>query len=67
VFQETVIDGLQPTDKFRIVTPFGSFEMTKEDFERDFPNVRESDSYKQAGIYQYPKIPAKAERYRSSD
>ena len=65
-FKKSVIDSLGPDDIFRVDTPHGSFAMTKADFLRDFPNVINSESYKQAGLYHYPKVPRKAERYRSA-
>jgi hypothetical protein len=66
-FKKSVIDSLGPEDMFRVDTPYGSFAMTKADFMRDFANVLNSASYQQAGLYHYPKVPQKAERYRCSD
>ena len=66
-FKKSVIDSLGPVDMFRVDTPHGSFAMTKADFMRDFANVLNSPSYQQAGLYHYPKVPQKAERYRCSD
>jgi hypothetical protein len=54
-------------DEFQVKTPFGAFQMSKAEFLRDFPKVRESASYKEAGYYSYPVLPARAERYRVSD
>jgi hypothetical protein len=65
-FKKRIIDGLGQDDLFRVDTPMGSFEMTRAQFERDFRNVLDSESYKQTGMYHYPKIPQKAERYRCS-
>ncbi|SPF55111.1 hypothetical protein SBA4_6920005 [Candidatus Sulfopaludibacter sp. SbA4] len=64
-FKHDVIMELEPDESFRVITPVGSFEMTRADFERDFKNVAVSKSYdREGGIYHYPKVPAKAERYR---
>lgn len=63
-FRKEVIEALALTGSFRVVTPDGVFQMTVEDFRRDFANVVASRSYQDAGIYTYPTPPAKAERYR---
>ena len=55
---------LIPTDeRFRIVTPEGTFEMTKAEFYRDFDNVVRSMSYRDRGLYHYPTTPEKALKY----
>lgn len=54
-------------DEFQVKTPFGTFQMSKAEFLRDFPKVRESASYKEAGYYTYPVLPVRAERYRVPD
>ena len=43
-----------------MITPDGTFEMTKADFYRAFPNVVQSRSYREARVYHYPKVPAAA-------
>jgi len=62
-FKADVIESLGPNDRFRIVTPEGTFEMTKADFYRDFPNVAASMSYRERGLYHYPRTPARALKY----
>jgi hypothetical protein len=63
-FRRNVIESIGPSEMFRVITPIGTFQMTKIDFYRDFGNVVESKSYREDGIYHYPKPPARAERYR---
>ena len=55
-----MIEALKPSDRFQIITPEGTFEMTKADFYRVFPNVVRTRSYKEAGVYHYPKVPEAA-------
>ena len=45
-------------------TPVGVFQMSKADFYRVFPKVSTTQSYKETGLYHYPRLPAKAERFR---
>jgi hypothetical protein len=62
-FKAAVIEPLAATDRFRIVTPDGTFEMTKADFYRDFANVVGSMSYRERGLYHYPRTPERALKY----
>ena len=62
-FKAEVIEPLGKQDKFRIVTPEGTFEMTKGEFYRDFANVVRSMSYRERGLYHYPTTPGKALKY----
>jgi hypothetical protein len=66
-FRQDVIERLGPDDRFRVKTPMGVFEMSRKSFEKTFPNVVSSHSYKEDGIYHYPKVPARAMEYRLSD
>ncbi|MDB6076643.1 MAG: hypothetical protein JWO82_390 [Akkermansiaceae bacterium] len=66
-FRQDVIERLGPEDKFRVKTPMGVFEMSRKSFEKNFANVVSSHSYKEDGIYHYPKVPARAMEYRLSD
>lgn len=67
-FKRDHIESLsRPEDEFQVKTPFGAFQMSKAEFFSDFPKVRESTSYKKAGYYTYPVLPARAERYRVPD
>jgi hypothetical protein len=63
-FKREVIEALAPNDAFRVITPVGVFQMRKADFERDFSNVARSRSYLENGLYHYPILPSKAERFR---
>ena len=65
-FKRDVIEPLSPDDAFRVVTPIGTFEMTKADFCRVFPNVRETRSYREAGTYNYANLPKAAEEFRKN-
>jgi len=65
-FRREVIEPLGQNDPFRVVTPVGTFQMTKSEFYREFKNVVGSKSYSQNGIYHYPTLPAKAEPFRIS-
>ena len=65
-FKRDRIDGLDTSEQFRMITPVGVFQMSKVDFYREFPNVVASASYK-AGVYNYPKLPSKAEQFRVRD
>jgi hypothetical protein len=56
-FKSDVIEQLEPADHFRVDTPDGSFQMSKEEFYRDFANVIESKSYREGGVYHYPAPP----------
>ncbi len=66
------IEPLRREDAFRVLTPHGIFQMTKEEFYRDFSNVVESRSYRMGtpgskrsgGYYHYHYIPSKADKYR---
>jgi hypothetical protein len=66
-FKADVIEPLGMDDLFRIVSPVGTFEMTKREFYEVFANVVASASYR-AGRhdYHYTTVPAKAERFRVS-
>jgi hypothetical protein len=65
-FRREMIEPLGANDPFRVVTPVGTFQLTKAEFYRDFRNVVESRSYSEDGIYHYPKLPGKAEKFRLS-
>ena len=62
-FRAEVIEPLQPTDLFRVVTPVGTFQMSKDDFYVFFDNVAESTSYQTGGLYNYATVPRKAMRF----
>jgi hypothetical protein len=63
-FRRDIIESLGPTEMFQVITPTGTFPMTKSEFYRDFHNVVASKSYREVGIYHYPKLPVRAEQYR---
>ncbi|GLC27768.1 hypothetical protein [Roseisolibacter agri] len=59
-FRAAVIEPLADDERFRVVTPDGTFEMTKAQFHRVFANVVRSVSYRERGVYHYPSIPKAA-------
>jgi hypothetical protein len=61
-FQRKHIEPLQDDNAFCVVTPEGTFQMTKAQFYEDFDNVVASPSY-QKGEYHYSKTPEKALKY----
>ena len=61
--QVSVIESLSDDDSFRIVLPQGVIEMTKRQFKEHFSNVRTSASYREVGIYHYPKLPRVAMQF----
>ena len=64
-FRGEFIEPLGLDDAFRIVTPVGTFEMTKRDFYEVFANVTASVSYRTGSKhYHYPSMPSKAIRFR---
>ena len=65
-FKADVIELLDPDDRFCIVTPEGTFAMTKREFYETFQNVVESKSYQLNKIYHYPKTPQKALQFKVS-
>lgn len=62
-FKACKIESLKENDVFCIKTPAGSFQMTKGDFYKSFPNVIQTKSYREQGVYSYTKTPQKANKY----
>ena len=62
-FHRDSIEPLKDSDRFRVETPRGAFEMSKAEFYQTFPNVVQTDSYTKNGLYNYPKVPEKAKRF----
>jgi hypothetical protein len=63
-FKRDVIEPLDESDSFQVVTPDGTFRMTKAEFYSTFPNVPLTKSYRQTGVYNYATLPRAAERFR---
>ena len=60
-FYSSVIEPLHDEDLFQVETyNHGTFRFTKAQFHQHFPNVVNSVSYKENGMYHYPTIPDKA-------
>jgi hypothetical protein len=59
-----LIEPLPMDAVIEIVSPDATWQMTKSDFYRVFPNVVVSNSYVKARYYHYPKPPGKAEQFR---
>lgn len=66
-FKASQIEPLQDDQAFRVVTPVGTFQMTKAEFHRAFPKVIMSKSYSENGIYHYPSVPKSALPYRLTE
>ena len=62
-FHRDSIEPLKPNEVFRVETPSGAFEMSQSDFYQTFPGVVRSRAYSDNGIYQYPVVPRKANRF----
>jgi hypothetical protein len=67
LFKADVIERLHDSERFRVVTPAGSYEMSKADFVRAFQKVRETKSYRESRIYHYQKIPTAAAEFLVDD
>ena len=66
-FYKHKIEPLHPKQSFKItVEGNGEFELTKEEFVAQFNDVMMSPSYRSDGLYTYPQIPEKMQRYRKS-
>jgi hypothetical protein len=64
LFRKDAIEPLGIEDTFEIITPMGSFRLTKREFYQEFPGVVKSRSYQDRGLYHYPYVPQRAERFR---
>lgn len=62
-FKADAIEPLSSEDEFRVDTPMGSFQMSKQEFYDVFANVAASGSYRDSGLYHYTKVPEKALRF----
>jgi hypothetical protein len=60
VFRAAIIDALTEDEAFRVVTPAGTFRMTKREFLREFASVAASRTYRHTGTYSYSRTPRKA-------
>jgi len=63
LFKANIIDPLRANDRFRIITPAGTFEMSKADFLRVFHRVTLSATYREKRIYHYPSLPRAASQF----
>lgn len=63
LFKADVIDPLSDGECFRIVTPAGTYEMSKADFVREFPGIIQSKSYRESRVYHYRKPPKRAAKF----
>jgi hypothetical protein len=66
-FKRDVIEPLRADAVFRVITPLGTFEMTKAELYATFPGVPLSVSYRDRGTYNYSVLPPAAARFRVSD
>jgi len=58
-----LIEPLGWDDYFCVITKVGVFKLRKREFYDVFANVVTSKSYQEEGIYHYPTIPKKAEKF----
>jgi hypothetical protein len=63
-FKRDVIEALSHNEAFRVETPIGTFQMSHAEFHRAFPNVAQSRSYVENGLYHYRTLPSRAEQFR---
>lgn len=63
LFRRSVIEALSMDESFQIVTPQGTFQFTRREFETEFPNVVKSNSYRIKGVYHYSTTPQRALKY----
>jgi hypothetical protein len=66
-FKAKEIEPLEDSQLFRMVTPDGTFQMTKAEFYSAFSNVVASKSYSESGIYHSKSVPKKALPYKLSE
>ena len=66
-FKADIIEPLGLDDTFEVVTPVGTFQMTKREFYADFSNVVASASYRESRIYHFPRPPRRALKYLIAD
>ena len=66
-FKASKIEPLQDDQAFKVVTPNGSFQMTKAEFYRAFPKVVISKSYSESGLYHYPSLPKSILPYKVTE
>ena len=52
---------------FEVVTPMGIYRFTKRTFYSEFPNIPETASYREHGVYHCEKLHLKAQRFRLVD
>lgn len=63
-FKPDVIEALKDDEVFRIITPVGTFALTKADVYRVFPKMVLTRSYREAGVYHTPFLPRAIEPLR---
>jgi hypothetical protein len=59
-FKRDIIEPLTDDQQFEVVTPSGTFRMTKREFRSVFPNVVASASYRDGGVYHFKQVPSRA-------
>ena len=65
LFLRDVIERLTPGEAFRVITrDHGTFEFTRDAFERTFPNVVASESWRVPRLYHYTQVPRQAAPFR---
>ena len=65
-FKRDVIEVLDDDDQFRVVTPQGTFQISKREFHTAFAKLCLTRSYRESGADNYPMVPRAAERFRTN-
>ena len=65
-FKRDQIEPLHPGEQFEVVTPFGVYRFTKQEFHSEFSSIAQSASYREHGSYNGKNLHLKAEKFRVS-
>lgn len=66
-FKAALIEPLAPDEHFRVDTPEGSFQMSKDEFYEAFPKLVQTHSYRVQGVYHSKAAPRHALRFLRRD
>lgn len=63
-FKRSIIEKLALTDKFEVVTPTTTFQLTRGQFESTFASILVTRSWLEGGVYHFPTAPKKALQFK---
>jgi len=63
-FRASVIEPLAWEQRFRVRTPFGTYQFTKREFYETFPSIVMTNSYRVGGRYHGANLHLRAEKFR---